>query len=219
MQELYQNHCGHPPQESLVAYQGIDDSIHDKAVRLRSEVTRKSNLIVSVSVMAAWKGAHTLVEASRRLHDQGIQNELRLVGPWPDKAYRTHVDQLIERTGLNKWVTITGMVPKEQLYEEMASARVFALPSCCESFGIPAVEAQAFGTPVVGSNTTAMAEIGGDGGRYCSPNDIETISALLKQMICDDEHWAEVSAAASANANRYRWSECSKPLMKMFELV
>ena len=94
-----------------------------------------------------------------------------------------------------------------------------ALPSRCESFGIPAVEAQAFGTPVIGSSTTAMAEIGGGGGEYCDPGDLSALTDLLVRQLTDREHWRNLSDKARVNAAKYRWEECSRPLMQMFELV
>ena len=45
-----------------------------------------------------------------------------------------------------------------------SGARVLAFPSLYEGFGLPALEAMAFGTPVVASNTTGLAEAVGDAG-------------------------------------------------------
>ena len=54
-------------------------------------------------------------------------------------------------------------VPKEALAAIYTASDVLLQPSRGEGFGIPAVEAQATGTPVVVSNATAQAELCGDG--------------------------------------------------------
>jgi len=52
-----------------------------------------------------------------------------------------------------------GFVPEPDLEPLLAAATVLAYPSTYEGFGLPVLEALACGTPVVASNTTALAEI------------------------------------------------------------
>ena len=50
-------------------------------------------------------------------------------------------------------------------------AEVVALPSLCEGFGLPALEAMAVGGRVVASNIPAMRELVGDAGVFVEAND------------------------------------------------
>lgn len=219
MRELYCAAAGPRSKPSLVAYQALDDATHQAACEAIGQIERRPDTVLAVSVMAKWKGADTLVMAIGQLNARGLPVRLRLVGPWPDRAYEQRVRQLVAGTGLQNQVTITGLVDNESLYREFASARVFALPSRCESFGIPALQAQAFGTPVVGSNTTAMAEVGGDGGLYGPPDDPVSVADQIEQLLSDKVKWSIVSAAARANVERFRWESCSLPLTQMFTLA
>ena len=54
-------------------------------------------------------------------------------------------------------------IPKEALAAIYTSMDVLLQPSRGEGFGIPAIESQATGTPVICSNATAQAELIGDG--------------------------------------------------------
>ncbi|MCA9079368.1 MAG: glycosyltransferase, partial [Planctomycetaceae bacterium] len=137
----------------LIAYQGIDDATH--AAAASCQIDRQPLRILAVSVMAHWKGAEHVVQALAELHRRGIAAQLKLVGPWADPAYRRLVEQVIAETNMSAHVEITGQVSRDELYAHYAQAQVFCLMSRCESFGIPAVEAQAFGTPVVGSSVCA----------------------------------------------------------------
>lgn len=219
MHDLYRlNANGLTECRSCIAYQGVNDETFTAAERLRQSVTRQPMQIVSVSTMARWKGAETLVHAVQLLRQRGIDATLRLVGSWPHADYAESVRRLIADFQLQAQVTIVGEVSVEQLHHEYASARVFALMSRCESFGIPAVEAQAFGTPVVGATGCAMPEIGGDGGVFDIPGDPTVAANLLQPLLTDDSVWNVTSTRALANVQRFRWENCSQPLMQMFQL-
>ena len=220
MQVLYaQNAARAPVAPSIIAYQGINDVTHDLAERCRGKSDRKPLKVLAVSVMAHWKGIETVVRAIGILHKRGIPAELSLVGPWADVGYERFVRSVIAEEDLRDAVTITGKVSVAELHEHYATARVFSLMSRCESFGIPAVEAQAFGTPVVGSNTTAMAEIGGKGGVFGIPGDPVVAADLMEPLLTDDRIWSAFSMAAIMNSQRFRWKQCSAPLMAIFESI
>lgn len=220
MRDLYrQNANGLPESRACIAYQGVNEATFAAAEAARNQVDRQPRTIVSVSTMARWKGAETLVRALDSLRHRGVQAQLRLVGSWPHRDYERLVRQEIARLKLEGQVTIVGEVSVEQLHREYASARVFALMSGCESFGIPAVEAQAFGTPVVGATGCAMPEIGGEGGVFGRPGDPVTAADLLEPLLCDDAAWNLLSRRALVNVRRFQWEECSRPLLEMFTLT
>ena len=52
-----------------------------------------------------------------------------------------------------------GFVSEEEKYELLKNAEVFLFPSFYEGFGLPILEAQSVGTPVVTSNISSMPEI------------------------------------------------------------
>lgn len=203
---------------SLIAFQGINDETHALAETVRVSSVRRPFSVVSVSAMAHWKGTETVVTAIGILRKKGIPAELTLVGPWPDQNYEAGIRRQIEDQGLQNSVTIAGKVSVSELYNHYATAKVFCLMSRCESFGIPAVEAQAFGTPVVGSSTCAMAEIGGDGGVYCASGDPQNTADLLERLLTDNEHWQTLSDNSVVNSQKYRWNLCSRPLMSMIDI-
>lgn len=218
MQELYRRNApGLPAAADCIAYQGIDDATHAAAAAAGANQPRDEWRILSVSAMAHWKGAQTLIAALKRLRDRGHPATVSLVGPWPDAAYEARIRRQIAELDLNDAVEITGLLTDDELRNAYATARVYCLMSRCESFGIPAIEAQAFGTPVVGSNVCAMPEVCGAGGVYASPDDAGATATLLERLLTDATHWTEMSSQARANAARYRWSECSKPLLALFD--
>jgi glycosyltransferase involved in cell wall biosynthesis len=94
---------------------------------------------------------------------------------------------------------------------------VFCLLSGCESFGIPAVEAQLFGTPCVVADVCAPPEIAGPGGEVVPAGDPLAAAKALAPLLVDASAWQAASSRALANVERFRWSRVSTPLMEFFD--
>ena len=219
MQHLYRRNAGDRiERRGRIVYQGIQNETHAIAAQTRDPSSKERWTILCVSVMARWKNCETLLRAIQILRGRDVPARLRLVGGWPDVQYRREIEAEIERLDLHDAVQIEGHLSLAELHAAYRSARVYCLLSRCESFGIPAVEAQAFGTPVVGSDTNAMPEIGGSGGVYVSPDDAASAVAALERLLTDDPYWSHMSRAAIENAARFRWEDCSRPLLEMFAL-
>lgn len=212
MQEAYRTNAGFAERRGMVVYQAANDSTH---LRARQEVTRQPQQIVCVSAMAPHKNIETLVRAFQQVRAALPAARLVLAGGWPDAAYERKIRRLVAALGLNDAVDLTGFVSRERLEQLYAESRVFCLMSRCESFGIPAIEAQLFGTPVISSTVCAIPEICGAGGRYCDPDDVPAVAAALGQLLQDDTEWQQLSAAARTNAARFVWAQCSQPLINV----
>ena len=101
-----------------------------------------------------------------------------------ERDYRTAV----ERLGLEKRVRFLGPVDDdERLAALYRGALAFAMPSLQESFGLPALEAMACGTPVIVSRGTGVADTVGDAGLLVAARDVDEIAAALAQAAGNDE--------------------------------
>ena len=59
---------------------------------------------------------------------------------------------------------VAGMAPEEMVASWFGSLDILSLCSCAEGFGVPALEAQACGVPVVATDGSAMSELAGPYG-------------------------------------------------------
>ena len=220
MRSAYRENADFEERYSEIVYQGIDNTTLESAAHIAPAIKKDPYSILSVSAMAPHKGVDTVIKALERLIRQyRLPVRLSLVGPWPDDRYERKMRNLISELRLQDSVKIAGFVSRERLHQYYAESGIFCLMSQCESFGIPAVEAQAFGTPVVSSNCCAIPEVCGEGGVYCDHDDIEGVSSALSTLLTDEREWKRVSAAAVVNASRFRWDICSMPLLNMFKVV
>ncbi len=214
MQQAYRKNAGVEERRGVVVYQAADESTHIRAAAA-GDSPRRPEQILTVSIMAPHKNIEALLCAFCRLRETHPQSRLVLAGSWPDPAYEWTIRTQVTRLGLGDAVEFTGFVTRERLDQLYAESRIFCLMSRCESFGIPAIEAQLFGTPVVTSTVCAMPEIGGEGGLFCDPDDIVGIVEALKTLIEDDPEWRRRSQLARENADRFEWSRCSRPLIDL----
>lgn len=76
-------------------------------------------------------------------------------------------------------IIISGFVSENVLLTLYSEAKVFLYPSLREGFGLPILEAMAFGTPVVTSNISAMPEVAGDAAFYTNPYSVEEITKMM----------------------------------------
>lgn len=205
--------------QSAIAHVGLDNETHVAAAELKDSIEREPLSIVSVSAMAPWKGIETLVEAVRIVRQQGLAARLTIVGPWPDARYERGIRRQIVDCGLQRDVTITGKVERHELHRYYAQSRVFCLMSHCESYGIPAAEALAFGTPVIASSDCAIPEICAGAGLFGPAGDADWTAKALLTMLSDDAVWNTASINARRNAGRLRWETTARPLLSLFSVA
>lgn len=103
----------------------------------------------------AQKGLDLLLEAWS-LASRQIEGPLVLAGTGPDEQ---QLRELADGLALGDRVRFAGWMSGQDKYELMASARVVAMPSRYEAFGIVAVEAAATGTPVVAFDIDCLREV------------------------------------------------------------
>ena len=216
MESAYEANADCQARATKVIYQAIPESTFQQATQADCDPANRERSVLCVSVMGSHKGIETLVLAVAELAQRPNPARLKLVGGWPDANYRLKVEQLIKTHRITDRVEIAGHVSRDELEECYAKSRVFALMSRCESFGIPAVEAQAFGTPVISSNVCAIPEVCGDGGEFHDPDDVSGVAGAIANLMDDDEAWRGRSQKARDNAERFHWHICSKPFLEVF---
>jgi glycosyltransferase involved in cell wall biosynthesis len=212
MRRAYRDNAGSEPRDALLLLQGLEDETFASGLAAPSFAERKAEILV-VSVMARHKAVEDVVDALAALRRQGVDATLSIVGPWADASYEQQIRRQIEALDLARHATICGKVSRQQLHAHYARARVFCLLSRCESFGIPAVEAQAFGTPCVVADCGAPPEIAGPGGVVVPQGAVEAAAQALARLVTDEAWWQNRSAAARINVQRFRWEACSRPLV------
>lgn len=126
-------------------------------------------------------------------------------------------DERVRRSTYATRIHSLGWVDAAGVANLLASARVLAYPSLYEGFGLPALEALAFGTPVVASASSSLPEVVGDLGLLPDPRDVSAIARALEKANDDDAWRARVAAAGPARAATFTWDRAARTMRRLFE--
>lgn len=117
------------------------------------------------------------------------------------------------------WLKYLGFVPDRSFPVLMAGARLFAYPSLYEGFGLPVLEAMASGVPVVCSNAATLPEVAGSAAAFHSPEDVDSLSKLLRAGLEDDAWRARAVEAGLQQAAKFSWNRCTRETLKVYEMA
>ena len=96
-----------------------------------------------------------------------------------------------------------GYVPEDELPALYGHAKVLAMPSLYEGFGLPCVEAMACGTPVVASDTAALPEACGGAALLADPADPGAFAEALLAAVGPERE--RLRAAGLERAGTLPW--------------
>ncbi|MDA8329779.1 MAG: glycosyltransferase family 4 protein [Candidatus Dormibacteraeota bacterium] len=115
-------------------------------------------------------------------------------------------------------VAVHGFVSESKKAEILARADILLMPSHLEGWGIVAVEAAAFGVPVIAYRVPGLrdAVIDGVTGLLTDANP-DALAEAAVSLLGDPERWLRTSLAAVAWAHGYTWGSVAKRWRSILE--
>ncbi|HBR1410458.1 glycosyltransferase family 4 protein [Klebsiella pneumoniae] len=152
--------------------------------------------ILAVSSQNYHKNFHGLIRAFSK-YDGALQ--LKIIGG------KTKAFNGIDLTSEDSRISFLGRVSDEELAELYSNASCFIFPSLYEGFGIPPLEAQACGCPVVSSNRASMIEVLGRSAIYFDPESDSEILEAINQITTDSTLREKLVQSGFINFKRFSW--------------
>lgn len=185
-----------------VVYNGIP-YVHGE-----EQQSRQRNLIVYIGRLKKYKSIEHFVEAIAHVKKKK-DIQAMIVGDGdakPSLMSRAHK--------LHTEITFTGFVEEKLKHQIYAQARVVVQPSIKEGFGLTAIEAQSFGTPVVCADSPGLREaiIDKKTGYLYQYGNIEELATRIIELLDNEKLWQNFSLAAKEWARRFSWDNAAQQL-------
>jgi colanic acid/amylovoran biosynthesis glycosyltransferase len=161
-----------------VVHCGLEESFYNVPAQPISAVPR----LVCVGRLCEQKGQMLLVEATKKLHDLGVNFELVLAG---DGEMRAEIEALIVKYQLKEKIKITGWISSDAVRKHVLEAQALVLPSFAEGLPVVIMEAMSLRRPVVSTYIAGIPEllIQGENGWLCVAGDVDNLAETMRKAL------------------------------------
>ncbi|WP_294307061.1 glycosyltransferase family 1 protein [uncultured Chryseobacterium sp.] len=208
------DYYGIPREKFTIIYNGVDKK---KFTTGKKDNSSERKYILAVSSQNFHKNFHGLIQAFQNIKDYLSEVDLLIVGSSNSKSFN-NLDLNISNLEEQRRIHFLGRVDDEELVQLYQNTWLFIFPSLYEGFGIPPLEAQACGSPVIVSDIASMPEVLGDSVLYFDPftdSDLENKILLFYNNITLRE---KLIKKGIENIEKFSWEKSAETLCKMIRL-
>jgi glycosyltransferase involved in cell wall biosynthesis len=127
---------------------------------------------------------------------EGLPCKLHIIGP-----LSIEVQRLLESCRIDYENSVN--IGDAEMLQGYDRADMVVFVSLEEGFGLPIIEAQAMGRPVIVSNLSPMREVAGAGALMVDPYDVEAISSAIRLVVEDGSARQRMIEAGLVNVERF----------------
>jgi alpha-1,3-rhamnosyl/mannosyltransferase len=196
--------------------ESTDSTLRAETERVRAQYELRRAYLLNFSGSSIRKNADGLVDAFGLLSPE-LRGEFQLVlvGVEP-AARRGELRARSERVGVRPNCRFLGFVPQEDLPGLLCGAHGLLMPSLCEGFGLPILDAFACGVPVLTSDLSSMPEVAGDAAAYCNPHDSADIAGGIARLL--EAATAErLKHAGFRRLRDFSWERTARLMCEVYE--
>lgn len=153
--------------------------------------------VLSILGALPYKNQRGLAEAANKLIEWGRDDlDLIVVGD----AIR-----VFETMTYPKSLRPLGFVSDDILAILYANASAMVFPTFFEGFGLPVIEAQAAGLPVICSDIGVLREVGGEGAIFVDPHSADSMARAIVNVVDSPQLQQALIESGKENARQFTW--------------
>lgn len=134
-----------------------------------------------------------------------------------DNPWNSDLKIIREEVKKNTQIICLGFVPQNDLIALYNLASVFTMPSLCEGFGLPILEAMASGCPVLTSSEGSLEEIAGKAALYVDAYSVNDIAKGIKEITSNKVLRKRLIAEGILNNKRFSWENTAKKTFEVYQ--
>lgn len=124
-------------------------------------------------------------------------------------------EDLLHRYNINYVASYN--LSEQEIIQQYIDSDMLIFPSTYEGFGMPIVEAQSVGRPVVTSSVTSMPWVAGDGACLVDPFSVESIRAGIMKVIDDKRYRETLITNGLKNIKRFDSNTIAEMYLKIIK--
>ena len=207
-----------PKEKIRVVYEGVnpapEENIKFDTETLYKHKVQKQKYLIFIGRLEERKNISNIINAYEILRRHfGITQKLVLVGKggygWDKIASEIDVHPFRED------IIVTGFVSENEKWALLRNASVFVFPTLYEGFGLPVLEAQQLGVPVVTSNNSSLKEIAKTSAFLVDPIIASDIAEKVNLLLTNEKARHDAITRGFENIKRFDWNRCARLVAKV----
>ncbi len=216
-------HYSVDPDKIDTAYPGLNRDIGtagdaEKHRQIRQAYAAGCPYFVNIGTIQPRKNLVNLFRAFEAFKDKtGSDTKLLLIGGkgWKNaEIYNTR-----EASPYKSDMLFLGYLDNRQISEILSAALGLTCVSYFEGFGMPVIEAQACGCPVIASDISSLPEAGGDAAYYVDPFSVSSIAHAMEVFLQNDALRNELINKGFVNYKKFTWDKTARAIWDSIQKI
>jgi len=169
---------------------------------------KQNSFYLTVATLNKNKNLEIILKAAKYLKEE----KFVVVGKRPEKKVFGNEDIFNDELITLKNVFYTGYIDNSSLAALYKSAKALIFPSFYEGFGLPALEAIYFNTPLLLSDIPVFKEIFDNIATFFNPSNPESLVKIIK----NEKNHSLNSDERERILKQYTWKNCAKEILKIY---
>ena len=203
------------PDKIEVVHEGVDSKFKiikdkEKLDNIKKKYNLSNNFIFYAGSISPRKNIKRLISAFQSIQEK-TNLDLVITG---NKLWKNQQEmQMIKQ---NPRIKVLGFIPEEDLPALYNLAKIYIYPSLYEGFGLPILEAQACGCPIISSNASSLPEVAGKhGALFVNPQSEKEIAQSIENVFNNPKLKSQLIKAGFDNVKSFEWSNSAVRTMKV----
>lgn len=190
----------------------------DRKGKILNKYNLKTPYILYVGSLSPRKNIPRLIQAYDKLKiEKNIPHSLVLAGGKTWKGKDIH--QSIKQSLYQNDIILSGFISDDELPYLYNMADLLVYPSLYEGFGLPILEAQACGCPIVCSYSSSLKEVGRDSVHKVDPYSVEAIKNGIYKVISHHDYRNLLITKGFKNLKRFSWEKTANEILSLLNNI